>query len=974
WEIIAGSNTASGVPLYKATALAWNDFSQIPYALYASVPDAIAGGGSICEGEDLLLTETGGDAVSWSWEGPDSFTSTDQNPVISPAGIAANGFYSVTVTNAHGCTNSDGLTIKIDAAVDATFSAAGPFCETDAPVTLVAASAGGTWSGTGITDPATGEFTPTGAAGDNVITYQITNGSCSDSDTETIHVDTQVDATITTAGPFCESDAPVTLVAASAGGTWSGTGITNPATGEFTPTGAPGDNLITYNIVNGACSDTDDETIHVDTDVDATITPAGPFCISDAPVTLVAASAGGTWSGTGITNPATGEFTPSGAAGDNLITYNVVNGACSDTDDETIHVDTDVDATITPAGPYCETNAPVTLIAATAGGTWSGTGITNASTGEFTPTGAAGDNVITYDISNGACSDSDTETIHVDTDVDATITPAGPFCDTDPPVTLTAATPGGTWSGTGIFADTFSPAAANCGDWTIQYDVVNGACSDNDDIVIHVDCQVDATITPIGPFCSADAPVALVAVTPGGIWAGTGVVGNNFNPSVAGDGTHNITYNITNGACSDNDNIDVTVNATPAIPVTSVDCTGGENQGIITVTSPVGADYEYSITGIYQASPIFGPLLNASYTVTVQDITSGCTSIGTGDNLDCGCPTPTTLTLSSHTGEVCGLDPQTVAGNTFGGTATQVTLVHNGDGDLDQTTINASPFSFTYTPDAADAGSVVTITVTTDNPAGPPCSSNVKTYLLTVYPIPDVTVGNSTPLCDGGSMTLTETGGDAVDWSWEGPNLYISTDHNPVISGITPATHNGTYTVTITDVNSCTNSGNVDITVNLNPIITLGSNSPICEGDDIHLTETGGEATSWTWTGPNGAVPSVQNPDILAAVPADGGTYTVVVSDINSCTSTDDIVVVVDTDVDATITTTGPFCESEGLITLTAVTAGGVWSGTGVSGDTFDPSIGEGDYTISYVVTNGACSDNDNVDIHVDTDVDATIT
>ncbi|MDD3741792.1 MAG: hypothetical protein PHH30_11175, partial [Bacteroidales bacterium] len=41
WEIIAGSNTASGVPLYKATALAWNDFSQIPYALYASVPDAI---------------------------------------------------------------------------------------------------------------------------------------------------------------------------------------------------------------------------------------------------------------------------------------------------------------------------------------------------------------------------------------------------------------------------------------------------------------------------------------------------------------------------------------------------------------------------------------------------------------------------------------------------------------------------------------------------------------------------------------------------------------------------------------------------------------------------------------------------------------------------------------------------------------------------------------------------------------------
>ncbi|HNQ67442.1 MAG TPA: gliding motility-associated C-terminal domain-containing protein [Bacteroidales bacterium] len=977
WEIITGSTITTGSPLYKATKLAWNDFSQIPYALYATVPDAIAGGGSVCEGEDIMLTETGGDAVSWSWEGPDGFTSTDHNPVISPASLASNGFYSVTVTNAHGCTNSDGLTIKVDAAVDATITPAGPFCETNIPVTLTAASSGGTWSGTGITNPATGEFTPTGAVGDNIITYNVTNGACSDSDTETIHVDATVDATITAAGPFCESASAVTLTAASAGGTWSGDGITNPATGEFTPgSAAIGDNVITYDIVNGACSDSDTETIHVDSDVDATITPAGPLCETASAVTLTAASAGGTWSGNGITNPATGEFTPGSAAiGDNVITYDIINGACSDSDTETIHVDSDVDATITAAGPFCETASAVTLTAASAGGTWSGTGITNPATGEFTPTGAAGDNIITYDISNGACTDNDTETIHVDTDVDATITPAGPFCESGIPVTLLAASAGGTWSGTGITnpaTGEFTPTGA-AGDNIITYDITNGACSDNDTEIIHVDTDVDATITPIGPFCTSDAPVALVAVTGGGIWAGTGVTGSNFNPNSAGDGTHNVTYNVSNGACSDSDDIDVEVNENPAVPVTSVDCTGGVDQGIITVTSPVGADFEYTIDGSYQVSPIFGPLLNGSYTVTVQDITSGCISVGSGDNLDCGCPTPTTLTLSSYVGNTCGIEPKTVSGNTFGGSATQVNLGHNGNGSLDQTTIAVSPFEFTYTPDVADIGNVVTITVTTDNPEGPPCSSNVKTYLLTVKSLPNVVAGNSTPVCDGGSVTLTETGGVAISWAWEGPNLFSSSNHNPVISGISPA-NSGNYVVTVTGINGCTNSDDVDITVNLNPVITLGSNSPICEGDDIHLTETGGEATSWVWTGPNGAVPSVQNPDILAAVPADGGLYTVVVTDINSCTSTDNITVVVDNDVDATITTTGPFCENEAVVTLAAITAGGVWSGTSVSGNTFDPSIGEGDYTISYVVTNGVCSDNDDVVLHVDEVTDVTIT
>ncbi len=52
------------------------------------------------------------------------------------------------------------------------------------------------------------------------------------------------------------------------------------------------------------------------------IDPAGPFCVNASNVTLTATPPGGTWSGPGIINPATGLFSPSGAGtGAHVITY-----------------------------------------------------------------------------------------------------------------------------------------------------------------------------------------------------------------------------------------------------------------------------------------------------------------------------------------------------------------------------------------------------------------------------------------------------------------------------------------------------------------------------------------------------------------------------------------------------------------------------------------------------------------------------
>jgi hypothetical protein len=54
-------------------------------------------------------------------------------------------------------------------------------------------------------------------------------------------------------------------------------------------------------------------------------------------------------------------------------------------------------------------------------------------------------------------------------------------------------------------------------------------------------------------------------------------------------------------------------------------------------------------------------------------------------------------------------------------------------------------------------------------------------------------------------------------------------------------------------------------------------------------------------------------------------------------------------------------CLTDGMVTLAGIPSGGSFSGAGVSGATFDPSIGAGTYTVNYSYTdaNGCTGSND---------------
>jgi bacillolysin len=393
WEIEEYSCTSLRAPVV-ATVTPQADASITPQAGLCTTDSPV----------NLNATDAGG-----TWSGVGVLGST-----FDPS-IAGVGTHTITYTISGMCGDTDAETIAVSDGFDATINAISSLCSEDAAITLTGQDAGGTWSGTGITNSSSGTFDPaTAGIGSHTITYSFA-GTCGDSDTEIITVNEQSDATIIGTSELCSNSAAVNLNATDAGGTWSGTGITDGVNGTFDPTvSGTGTFAVTYSI-GGVCPDTDTENIIVTDLADATIDAVSDLCSQDASINLTAQDAGGTWSGTGITNSSTGLFDPLVAgAGTFTITYSIA-GTCGDTDTETITINQQQDASINSVPPICRQAGSTTLTASNSGGTWSadcGTCIDPVSGVFNTALSGNGNFSVTYTLS-GTCPDSETTVVSV---------------------------------------------------------------------------------------------------------------------------------------------------------------------------------------------------------------------------------------------------------------------------------------------------------------------------------------------------------------------------------------------------------------------------------------------------------------------------------------------------------------------------------------------------------------------------------
>jgi gliding motility-associated-like protein len=180
------------------------------------------------------------------------------------------------------------------------------------------------------------------------------------------------------------------------------------------------------------------------------------------------------------------------------------------------------------------------------------------------------------------------------------------------------------------------------------------------------------------------------------------------------------------------------------------------------------------------------------------------------------CPT---LSLASTSGIACGTTTVTVNGNTFGGSATRVSISDNGGGTVNPLLAISSPFSFSYTPVAEDFGKTITITVVSDNPL-PSCLPAQATYSLLVEAPPAApAVGTITqPTCSvatgsvvlnglpsSGTWTLTRSPGNVIT---------SGTGTSTTISNLSA----GTYTFVVISANQCLSPSSQNVVINAQQI------------------------------------------------------------------------------------------------------------------------------------------------------------
>ncbi|HYG50364.1 MAG TPA: PKD domain-containing protein [Flavobacteriales bacterium] len=834
---------------------------------------------AICSGSSVALTASG--ASTYSWSPATGLSGTTGATVTSSATTTTT--YTITGTSAAGCVNTGSVTVTVNPNPTVSCTPAAPSICTGGSVALTGSGASTySWS------PATGLSATTGttvtASPAATTTYTITGTSaagCTGTATVTVTVNPTPTITCTPATPSICSGGSVSLTAGGASTySWSpATGLSGTTGTTVTATPAA---TTTYTITgtsSAGCVNTGTVTVTVNPLPTITCTPAAPAICSGSSVTLTAGGASTyAWSpGTGLSGT-TGATVISSATTTTTYTITGTSAAgCVNTGTVTVTVNplptitcpsasicAGGSATLTASGAVSYTWSPATGLSATTGTTVTAS---PAATTTYTITGT--------DI-NG-CVNTGTTTVTITPQLDATITPAGPFCQNNGAVTLTAVDGGGTWSatcGTCITSATgvFDPATASVGANTITY-TITGSCGDTQTTTITVNAVPDVTATPAtSTICSGTATnIALTSSVGGTTFNWTESSTNVTGASAASGATiaqtltaasapgGSVTYTITpsTATCTGNPVTatvtveDVVINS---INTTNVSCFG-LSDGTITVNATGAATYNDGTTT--QASNIFTEPAG-TYTITVSS-PNGCTATGFATITE-----PTALVVpTSQTNESCFGACDGVAGTApTGGTA---------------------PYSYAWTGTVAGSVPFVSslcsgaysVTVTDANG----CSLSAN-YTITGPPAVSITsVVPTSPSCNGGSngTVVVNASASAVTYV-VGP----FTQTTNTFTGMSA----GTYTVTVSDAAGCTATTTTTVTQPSALGVNSGPASTICFGQSATVSATGTGATpgyTYTWTDAGGATVGTSASTLVAPTTPGTNVYTVSVNDNNGC-------------------------------------------------------------------------------------------
>ncbi len=259
----------------------------------------------------------------------------------------------------------------------------------------------------------------------------------------------------------------------------------------------------------------------------------------------------------------------------------------------------------------------------------------------------------------------------------------------------------------------------------------------------------------------------------------------------------------------------------------------------------------------------------------------------------------------------------------------------------------------------ASTSNTYSVTVTDANGCTATASQGVT---VNSNPTPVITPNGSTVAC--GSVSLTASGGSTYSWSPAGSAQTAATD---------VFTTGGTYTVSVvvTDDNTCTASTTQDITVNVNPVVTIGADGPtsFCTGGHVTLDAGTDFVPSYTYLWSDNSTGE-------SIIETATGTFSVTVTDGNGCVGADTVSLVVNPNLTVNLTGSGSPSQFTSCGPNTLDAGGGyqayLWSDNTTTSQTFSATT-TGTYSVT-VSAGGGCTGTASQFITVNTPPTAGIT
>ncbi len=880
------------------------------------------------------VTVTGG-------TGPYTYTWNPGGQTTATATGLSAGTYTVTVLDNSGCVPATATVTLI--------STGGPTLNT--VVTANEKCNGdqngiGTVFASGGTPPYTYSWNPGGgtnstetnlSAGTYTITVKDSSG-CASTITLTITQPPPIVVTTTVTLATCNNNNGSATVTAT-GGSSPYTYVWNPS-GQTTAT-ATGLSVGTYTVTvtdNNGCSNTGTATITAANSPTVTVTnTTNELCNGGTTGSGTVSVSGGSTPYTYLWNPGGGSnATESGlSAGTYTITVTDANG-CTTSTTITISQPAPIVATMTMTAATCGNNNGSAGVTAS-GGTGPYTYIWNP--GGETTASISGLSAGTYTVTvtdNKGCTQTNSVTITTNSGITLTSTITdGIKCDGDATGSATITATGGTtpytysWNPGGGTNATESGLTA--GSYTVTV-TDNMGCNTTIVVTITQPAILTAPISTLRDISCFGLNNGMATVTPSGgtpaytyLWTPLGNTTNTIT-GLSG-GTYTIEVTDANG-CSLTSSIIISQPPAISVTFTSTPSNCGNNDGTASVTVTGGtAPYTYYWSPSAETTATATGLSTGSYTVTVTDF-NGCNVV---DTVVVGNTSTLNITTTT-TNPLCN-----------GGNTGSATVTASG---------GTAPYTYLWNPGGGSTASISnlsagTYTISVTDNSG--CTQSTTVTITQPAPI-DLSTSSTGTGCinNTGSATVNVIGGTA-------PYTYL---WNPG-GGTTASISNlsaGTYTVTVTDNNGCSQSATVTVTQpgNISLITTATVSACSANTGSASVTVSGGTGPyTYLWN-PSGGTTS-----LISGL--SGGSYTVMVTDANGCSATALAVVPSATNVSGSITSsTNDLCFGSNIGSATVTVTSGIapytytWNPGGQTTATAT-GLSTGTYTVTVADSSG-CS------------------